>query len=149
MIAAVTTEPGHDVAAHIGRPWVLLVEDEAELAGTLPVGAARLALDAREVVAGSTRTALSQRECDLLAALAARPRQVFGRDGLLAPAFQEAENPVVVDTCVHDLRRKLGRGVVETVRGRGYRLGTPLPEADDPDGSSTDGAGATADRPLG
>ena len=72
---------------------------------------------------GSGRTALSARECDLLATLAARPRQVFGRGDLLASVFPGAENPVVVDTYVYYLRRKLGRAVVETVRGRGYRLG--------------------------
>ncbi|MGH3547835.1 MAG: winged helix-turn-helix domain-containing protein, partial [Pseudonocardiaceae bacterium] len=37
--------------------------------------------------------------------------------------FTEAESPIVVDTYVHYLRRKLGRGIVDTVRGRGYRLG--------------------------
>ncbi|MCE3554209.1 response regulator transcription factor [Pseudonocardia sp. RS11V-5] len=93
----------------------------------MPVGQARLDLDAREVCTAGGRVALSQRECDLLATLAARPRQVFSRDDLLVLAFPEAENPVVVDTYVHYLRRKLGRTVVETVRGRGYRVGTPAP----------------------
>ncbi|GAY08355.1 response regulator in two-component regulatory system with PhoQ [Pseudonocardia sp. N23] len=102
-----------------------------DTARALPVGDARLELDSRQVVSGSTRTALSERECDLLATLAARPRQVFGRDDLLTLAFPEAENPVVVDTYVHYLRRKLGRGVVETVRGRGYRLGTVAVRADE------------------
>ena len=31
----------------------------------------------------------------------------------------------MVDTYVHYLRRKLGRDVVETVRGLGYRAGRP------------------------
>ena len=30
-----------------------------------------------------------------------------------------------MDTYVHYLRRKLGRRVVETVRGVGYRIGRP------------------------
>jgi two-component system response regulator QseB len=98
-----------------------------DTARQLPVGDARLDLDAREVLTAGGRVALSQRECDLLATLAARPRRVFGRDDLLALAFPEAENPVVVDTYVHYLRRKLGRRVVDTVRGRGYRLGTSSP----------------------
>ena len=66
---------------------------------------------------------LSERECELLATLAARPQQVFGRDDLLALVFPDASNPVAVDTYVHYLRRKLGRGVIETIRGRGYRIG--------------------------
>jgi two-component system response regulator QseB len=96
-----------------------------DTARLLPVGDARLDLDAREVLTEAGRVGLSERECDLLATLAGRPRQVFGREDLLALAFPEAENPVVVDTYVHYLRRKLGRSVVETVRGRGYRLGRP------------------------
>lgn len=106
-----------------------------DAARMLPIGEARLDLDARDVVVGGSRVALSERECALLATLASRPRQVFGRDDLLALAFPEAENPVVVDTYVHYLRRKLGRGVVETVRGRGYRVGVPAaPDVDGPVG---------------
>ncbi|MCE0768222.1 response regulator transcription factor [Pseudonocardia kujensis] len=96
-----------------------------DAARMLPLGAARLDLDTREVITESGPVALSERECGLLATLAGRPRQVFSRDDLLALAFPEAENPVVVDTYVHYLRRKLGRSAVETVRGRGYRLGAP------------------------
>ena len=96
-----------------------------DTARVLPIGAARLDLDAREFVpaAGDSPVALSERECELLATLAARPGQVFSREDLLFSVFTEAENTVVVDTYVHYLRRKLGRAVVETVRGRGYRLG--------------------------
>ena len=75
---------------------------------------------AREHVAG---VQLSERECSLLAALGGRPTRVFGRGELLGLVFGDAESEVVVDTYVHYLRRKLGRGVVRTVRGRGYQLG--------------------------
>ena len=96
-----------------------------DTARTLPIGTARLDLDAREFAPGpgGGPVALSERECELLATLAARPGQVFSREDLLFSVFTEAENTVVVDTYVHYLRRKLGRAVVETVRGRGYRLG--------------------------
>ncbi|TDV44122.1 winged helix-turn-helix domain-containing protein [Actinophytocola oryzae] len=63
------------------------------------------------------------RECDLLAVLATRPGTVFSRRQLLALVFDDAESETVVDTYVHYLRRKLGRAVVDTVRGRGYQLG--------------------------
>jgi two-component system response regulator QseB len=66
---------------------------------------------------------LSERETALLSVLAARPRQVFSRADLLARVFDEAESENVVDTYVHYCRRKLGRGVIGTVRGLGYRLG--------------------------
>ena len=59
----------------------------------------------------------------LLAVLAGSPRRVFSRRDLLGSVFEDAEDEGVVDTYVHYLRRKLGRGVVETVRGLGYRVG--------------------------
>ena len=66
---------------------------------------------------------LSEREGDLLERLARRPDQVFTRGDLLMTVFADAEDPGVVDTYVHYLRRKLGRSVITTVRGIGYRLG--------------------------
>ena len=98
-----------------------------DTARQLPVGAGRLDLDTREFrpdpATGTAPVQLSERECALLAALAARPGQVHTRENLLFGVFTEAESPIVVDTYVHYLRRKLGRGVIRTVRGRGYRLG--------------------------
>lgn len=67
---------------------------------------------------------LSEREAMLLLVLAARPRQVFSRGDLLARVFDEATSDNVVDTYVHYCRRKLGRGVIATQRGLGYRLGS-------------------------
>lgn len=66
---------------------------------------------------------LSERENDLLAKLAGRPNQVFERAALLDDVFPEADDLGVVDTYVHYLRKKLGRSVVLTVRGIGYRIG--------------------------
>jgi DNA-binding response OmpR family regulator len=66
---------------------------------------------------------LSEREGMLLSLLARNPRRVFSRGELVSSVFEAAEDEGVVDTYVHYLRRKLGRGVVETVRGLGYRIG--------------------------
>jgi DNA-binding response OmpR family regulator len=66
---------------------------------------------------------LSRREAEFLAVLARSPRRIFTRDELLDLVFEEAETPGAVDTYVYYLRRKLGRPVVETVHGIGYRLG--------------------------
>jgi len=72
---------------------------------------------------GGADVELSEREAALLAVLAARPGQVFSRRDLLERVFDQAESDNVVDTYVHYCRRKLGRGVITTVRGLGYRLG--------------------------
>lgn len=82
---------------------------------------------ARTVSGGTVGTAvvdLSEREAALLAALMSAPRRTFTRGQLLAAAFDGADSPGAVDTYVHYLRRKLGRGVVRTVHGTGYRLGS-------------------------
>lgn len=93
-------------------------------ARVLPVRGGRLDLDTREVLGvADSPVALSERECALLSTLAHRPQRVFSRADLLALVFPEAGNPVAVDTYVHYLRRKLGRGMIDTIRGRGYRLG--------------------------
>jgi two-component system, OmpR family, response regulator QseB len=73
---------------------------------------------------GAGAVELSEREAALLAVLMGAPRRVFTRGQLLAAVFGGADSPGVVDTYVHYLRRKLGRDVVRTVHGTGYRLGT-------------------------
>lgn len=96
-------------------------------AHALPIrGSRSLDTETRQVVHNETddTVALSQRECDLLAVLARRPKQVFAREHLLELAFPGAESLIVVDTYVYYLRRKLGRSVITTVHGRGYQLGT-------------------------
>lgn len=96
-----------------------------DTARSLPLPGWQLNLDTREAVRGTDqhRVRLSERECDLLATLAARPSRVFSRRDLLSLVFPDAESEIVVDTYVHYLRRKLGRDMISTVRGRGYQLG--------------------------
>jgi two-component system response regulator QseB len=85
--------------------------------GQLDVGGRTVTLQGGDVLV------LSEREGDLLEHFARRPTQIFEREALLLSVFPEAADPGVVDTYVHYLRRKLGRDVVLTVRGVGYRLG--------------------------
>lgn len=75
------------------------------------------------ILDGGERTVLSERESALLEQLARRPTQVFSRAMLLDTVFADADDPGVVDTYVHHLRRKFGRTLIETVRGLGYRMG--------------------------
>lgn len=96
-------------------------QDQADL---LPVPGGLL--DRRERTVRSAAggiVELSEREAALLALLASRPGQVFTRQDLLNRVFDEAESGNLVDTYVHYCRRKLGRSVISTVRGLGYRLG--------------------------
>ncbi|MCC5035997.1 response regulator transcription factor [Streptomyces sp. WAC 00631] len=91
----------------------------------LRIGSGRLYVGPREVeLADGERIALAAREFALLWALASRPNLVHSRPELRRLVFQEAPASSIVDTYVYYLRRKLGRQVVRTVRGLGYRLGS-------------------------
>lgn len=63
---------------------------------------------------------LTAHEFDLLEALAQRPGQVFSSRELADARASRARS---VPAFVLSIRRKLGPHVIETVRGRGYRLG--------------------------
>lgn len=94
-------------------------------AGLVRVGQGWLDVPARRVRDRDGRLVdLSDRECDLLRTLAARPRRVFARDELRDAVFTDAEGSGVIDTYVHYLRGKLGRHAIRTVRGVGYQIGS-------------------------
>ena len=86
----------------------------------------------REVRVGSSRVALTHREFDLLAFLAASPGQVFSREQLLAQVWGSSsdwQDPATVTEHVRRLRVKLedapeGRLWIRTVRGVGYAFTT-------------------------
>lgn len=79
--------------------------------------------DTRQVtLVGQPGVRLSARECALLTTLAGRPHRVFSRDELRLLAF-DGVGVEIVDTYVHYVRRKLGRTIIATVRGYGYRMG--------------------------
>lgn len=66
---------------------------------------------------------LSDRESALLSVLMSAPGRVFSRPQLLDRAFGGVDSDGAVDLYVHYLRRKLGKQVVRTVHGTGYRFG--------------------------
>lgn len=92
---------------------------------SLEVGDLRIDMEAAEVTRGGGRIELTRREFDLLAFLAANPGRVFTRAELLDKVwgldFEGGER--TVDQHVAQLRSRLGEWLVETVRGRGYRIG--------------------------
>lgn len=94
------------------------------VARVLPVPGGRFDPERREVTTDAGEiVALSEREADLLELLARRAQQIFTRDDLLAAVFADADDSGVVDTYVHYVRKKLGRGCIVTIRGIGYGLG--------------------------
>jgi two-component system response regulator QseB len=97
----------------------------SDSSGALRIGGGTLDLAARDaVLPDGTQISLSTREFELLKALAVRPTGVHSRTELRSRVFDEAAAASIVDTYVYYLRRKLGRSVIRTVHGLGYRLGT-------------------------
>jgi DNA-binding response OmpR family regulator len=96
----------------------------ADAAPPLEVGA--LAIDAagRRTHLRGEEVHLTPIEFALLEHLARRPGVVFSREQLLADVWNYADGsgPRTVDSHVAALRRKLGSGIVRTVRGVGYAL---------------------------
>ena len=83
-----------------------------------------LDLDAREVLAGGRPLELTAREFDLLHAMLRAPGRVFTREMLLSKlwGYDFFGDERVVDSHIKNLRHKLGRDYIETVRGVGYRV---------------------------
>lgn len=71
------------------------------------------------------RIPLTETENALLDVLSESPDHVFSRAEILEAVFSVDDTPGSVDTYVSYLRRKSTPGIVETVRGVGYRVGTP------------------------
>jgi DNA-binding response OmpR family regulator len=93
--------------------------------GGITVGPLTIDFDAHRVTAAGAEICLTRKEYDLLTALARRPGAVVTRDQLLADVWQTtwAGSPHTVEVHVASLRGKLGDpGLVQTVRGVGYRL---------------------------
>ncbi len=101
-----------------------LLRRHSAVVPVLPVPGGEFDTASRVVtLASGADVSFSEREAQLLEKLARRPTQVFSRDDLLDAVFPDADDPGVVDTYVHYVRKKLGRDAVMTVRGIGYRLG--------------------------
>jgi DNA-binding response OmpR family regulator len=91
---------------------------------SLDVRTRRASVDGREVE-------LTAREYTLLETMLRHPDQVLSREQLLSMVWGYDFDPGsnVVEVYVRYLRRKLGDGVIETVRGMGYRfVARPAPD---------------------
>jgi len=97
---------------------------------TLQFDGLALDLATREVTAGDLVVSTTAREFDLLAFLAASPRQVFSRQQLLANVWDssaEWQDPDTVTEHIRRIRRRIEPDPdhprwIKTVRGVGYRF---------------------------
>ena len=92
----------------------------------LSVGDVTLDPATHEVLLAGAPIALTPREYALLEYFLRHPGRVVSKIELLDNVWDATEDtdPNAVEVYVGYLRRKVGRGVLRTVRGSGYRLGT-------------------------
>jgi DNA-binding response OmpR family regulator len=108
----------------LARIRLRLREDETVEATVLRAGQVSLDLRSRRASVGDRVVELTAREFALLEAFLRHADQVLSREQLLSNVWGYDFDPGsnVVDVYVRYLRKKLGDGVIETVRGMGYTL---------------------------
>ncbi|MGH3799363.1 MAG: MtrAB system response regulator MtrA [Pseudonocardiaceae bacterium] len=116
----------------VARLRTRLRRTEEAPAEQLTIGDLAIDVPGHQVSRNGTPISLTPLEFDLLVALARKPRQVFTREVLLEQVwgYRHAADTRLVNVHVQRLRSKIERDpehpeVVLTVRGVGYKAGTP------------------------
>lgn len=94
----------------------------------ITLGALKIDLAAHAIHGPKGQIDLSQREWIIFEALLQRPGQIVSKSQIEDQiyAFDSEVESNTIEVYVSRLRKKLGKDVVQTLRGMGYRLGTPL-----------------------
>jgi len=108
----------------LARVRVQLREGRADEPTMLEAADVTLDLRTRKALVDGNLIDLTAREFTLLEMFLRHPGQVLAREQLLAHVWGYDYDPGsnIVEVYVRYLRVKLGEGVIETVRGMGYRL---------------------------
>ncbi len=106
------------------RSLVRRASGQASNTVPLPLGYT-LDLTAHEVTRGEQAISLTPREYALVSNFALNAGRAYSRESLIERVWpgDSGVDTKVVDVYISSLRRKLGEGMIETVRGLGYRLG--------------------------
>jgi two-component system OmpR family response regulator len=93
----------------------------------ITLGALEIDLAAHAIHGPKGQIDLSQREWIIFEALLQRPGQIVSKSQIEDQiyAFDSEVESNTIEVYVSRLRKKLGKDVVQTLRGMGYRLGTP------------------------
>jgi len=133
IAAPTTTSPSHSAWTSLGRGFVRLLGGGSKVGprgsrSATQVGDLELDPATLGVWRAGREIRLTAREFALLELLARHPGQVFPRDRLIDALWDAdfAAESNIVEVYIRSLRRKVdeGRrdGLIETVRGSGYRL---------------------------
>lgn len=116
-----------DLDELVARLYALLRRASGRSSGVITHGALTLDPVSRQVSIDGVAVPLSRRELVLLEAFLYAPRSVLNADQLKDSLYgmNEDVESNALNVHIHHLRRKLGSGIIDTVRGLGYRLGKP------------------------
>lgn len=80
--------------------------------------------DLMKVLVEGIEVELTSREFDLLLTLIKNPGRVYSREMLLEMLwdYNSLVDERIIDSHIKNIRHKVGEGIIETVRGRGYRV---------------------------
>jgi len=112
----------YDLDELLARVRALLRRAQGRAEPAYAWGAVRIVPATREVTLGGQPVQLSAREWAVLEPLLARPGRVLSRQQLEDKlyAWGEEISSNAVEVYIHGVRRKLGAGLIENVRGLGY-----------------------------
>ena len=103
------------------------IEVLEDTTSTLLVGDLQIDVERRQVWRAGNLIELTSMEFDILYLLAHHPGQVFSArqiyEAVAADSFDASWTGI--SSMVYKLRRKLGAGIIETVRGHGYKFVAP------------------------
>jgi two-component system response regulator QseB len=114
-----------DLRELAARLHTLLRRTAGRAVNLIEHGCLRYDPSSRETWLGGLAVDLSRREQALLQALLQHPGRVLSGEQLKDSVygFSDEVESNALNVHIHHLRRKLGSGIIETVRGLGYRLG--------------------------
>ena len=103
------------------------IEVQENAASTLLIGELQIDPQRRLVWQAGQTVDLTPMEFDILLLLARRPGQVFTARQIYEAVATDSYDAswTGISSMVYKLRRKLGAGIIETVRGHGYKFVTP------------------------
>ncbi len=106
-----------------------LIRRSGRAVGALSVGELTLNLEAHSVTKGGDPVSISKREFDVLRALMEGAGRVLTRGQLEQSLYGLNRNvdSNAIEVHVHNLRAKLGAGLLKTVRGVGYTISRSAP----------------------
>ena len=103
------------------------IEVLEDITSTLLVGDLQIDVERRQVWRAGNLIELTSMEFDILYLLAHHPGKVFSArqiyEAVAADSFDASWTGI--SSMVYKLRRKLGAGIIETVRGHGYKFVAP------------------------